>query len=156
MDYTDQNLENAGFQNLEINSTISSYLNETRKWTMFLAVLGFILVGFMTIVALFMLFIPTDSIMGQDMPFEMGLFGIVYFLIALLYFFPILYLARFSTYTKTALTVKDNHSLTVAFENLKSHYKFMGIFAIVILSIYALAIVVGAVAGIAGLFSNLV
>ena len=39
---------------------------------------------------------------------------------------------------KSALKLNNNEDFKMAFSNLKSHYKFMGIFAIVIISIYIL------------------
>lgn len=150
MDYTNQNLGGAG-SGLEINPTIASYLEETRKWIVFLAVLGFIGVGLMVLAGLFFLLMPGDSLMGQGMP-GMRYVGPLYLVIALLYIIPLLYMMRFSSDIKNALAMKDNGFLTSAFRNLKSLFKFMGILAIVVLSLYAVGIVVAVIVGIAGIF----
>ena len=39
---------------------------------------------------------------------------------------------------RTALATKNTQELDAAFENLKSHYKFIGILMIITLSIYVL------------------
>ena len=39
---------------------------------------------------------------------------------------------------KAALSTKNDDTLSDAFEVLKSHYKFVGVFTIIILSLYAL------------------
>lgn len=62
----------------------------------------------------------------------------IYALMGLLYFFPAYYLYKFSTQLKTALAAKDSETLTSAFENQKSLYKFMGIFMIIVLGFYVL------------------
>jgi hypothetical protein len=60
-----------------------------------------------------------------------------------IYIFPLYYLYQFSVKLKKALTQKDDEVLASAFEMLKSHYKFVGVFTIIILSIYILVGIVG-------------
>jgi hypothetical protein len=60
-----------------------------------------------------------------------------------IYIFPLYYLHQFSVKLKKALTSKDDEVLANAFEMLKSHYKFVGVFTIIMLSIYILAGIVG-------------
>ena len=90
--------------------------------------------------------------MNNSMPANlMGGMGvviaIVYILIALLYFFPAYYLLQFSSNMKTALLNYDNSTLEKAFSYLNSHYKFIGVVTIVILSFYAfIFLIVGIVA----------
>jgi hypothetical protein len=76
------------------------------------------------------------------MPFPMGAFGIVYILIAVLYYFPVSYLQKFSDQAKQAVTMNDQGMLNSGFANLKSLFKFMGIFTIVVISLYALILVI--------------
>lgn len=129
---------------LSLNKQAKSFLLETAKWSKFLAIMGFIMVGFMVIGGLFF-----GSIMGAVAnlsgdasslaelgPF--GFLGLIYVAMALLYFFPIWYLFKFATQMQMALKTDGEAQLTAAFSNLKSHYKFVGIFTIVILSIYVL------------------
>jgi len=52
------------------------------------------------------------------------------------------YLLQFSRKMKKALITKNNETLASAFEKLKSHYKFIGVFTIITLSLYALLIIV--------------
>ena len=44
---------------------------------------------------------------------------------------------------KEALASKEDAVLATAFEMLKSHYKFIGVFTVIMLSVYALAAVIG-------------
>jgi len=77
------------------------------------------------------------SAFGADDFQSLGFFtGIPYLFIGALYFFPIYYLYKFSTNIKSALYNNNEGSEEKAFENLKSHYKFMGIFMIVLLAFY--------------------
>lgn len=140
MDNLDSNVQvdNSLFNNREIND----YLLETAKWGKFLAIMGYIGMGFMIIAGIFMMvgLSLLKGFSGEVAP--TSIIGLVYFVIAALYFFPVTYLYRFSTQIKEALYLKNEQSLTYGFQNLKSLFKFMGIFTIVILSIYVLAIII--------------
>ena len=58
-----------------------------------------------------------------------GAFGtVMYLLMALLYFFPVMYLFKFSTKLKEALESNNSQVLSESFTNLKSHYKFSILF----------------------------
>lgn len=121
---------------LTVSPIASDYLSETGKWGKFLAILGFCFVGLIILAGLFAgtLF----SAMGTPMPVPGFLVGLIYVLIGLFYFFPVYYLFKFSSQVRGALMSKNSQELDLAFENLKSHYKFIGIFTIVILCIYVL------------------
>jgi hypothetical protein len=48
------------------------------------------------------------------------------------------YLYQFASKAKVAFATDDNEQLNASFEYLKSHYKFIGIFALCIVSFYVL------------------
>jgi hypothetical protein len=126
---------------LQVSETATAYLRESAKWSLILSIIGFIGTGFMVLAAFFIM------VAGAAGPFGAGGaigMGIVYLIIAVLYIFPIYYLYKYATQMKAALNESDNGGLTSAFENLKSHHKFLGIGAIVIISLYIL-IIIGAV-----------
>ena len=122
---------------LIVSPQASGYLSETGKWGKFLAILGFCLIGLMVIGGLFAGTL-ISSMGGGELPYPSFLITIFYFLGGLLYFFPVYYLFKFSNQIRAALVNKSIHDLDSAFENLKSHYKFIGIFTIIILSFYIL------------------
>ncbi|HRW63514.1 MAG TPA: hypothetical protein P5132_08505 [Bacteroidales bacterium] len=117
-------------------------LTEIRKWTMFFTVLGFIAIGFMVLgaLAMGMIGIMGGTFGGMREASFLGGISLLYLVIALLYFFPVLYLLKFSTHMKNAIEKISQNDLSVAFTNLKSHYKFVGIFTIVLIGIYILVI----------------
>ena len=67
---------------------------------------------------------------------------------AIIYFFPILYLYKFSSSIKNGILNSSSDQLDLAFRNLKSHYKFMGILVIVMLAFYAFALLIAMVGGL--------
>lgn len=137
-------------EQLTLNSASKSFLKETAKWSKFLSIIGFIGLGLLVIMSFFIGTLFNNMPQAQEIPFDFGpLMTIMYLIFALIYFFPILYLFQFSNYMKKALQSKDDGDLAIAFEKLKSHYKFIGVFTIIILSIYLLLFVVGIIGGIA-------
>ncbi|WP_323026874.1 DUF5362 family protein [Gelidibacter japonicus] len=144
--------EKSAFETFELNlpPAILGFLKETSTWTYFLSILGFIGIGLMILGGLF--FSLALNLMPGGNPYaglgvDMSYFGMIYVVIALFYFFPVLYLFNFSRKMKSALSSNNNDELTAAFSNLKSHYKFIGIFTIVIISIYVLIFVFAMIAG---------
>ena len=128
---------------LQVDATSSSYLNETAKWSKFLAIAGFVFcalligLGFLT-----MLTFATD-LNGIGM-YGAGLgvgFAMIYIIIGVLYFFPCLFLLRFASRMQVALRSNDQNSLVGGFANLKSCFKFMGILTIVILAFWVISII---------------
>lgn len=119
------------------------YLRETAKWAKFLAVIGFIFMGLM-VLGSFAVFAFAGSI-GSLMPFPIGGIGFLYLVLAGVYFFPIYYLLQFANKAKHALASKSTQSLSESMKNMKSHYKFMGIFTIVMLALYPIGIIVAVI-----------
>ncbi|MFK7937498.1 MAG: hypothetical protein AB8G22_28540 [Saprospiraceae bacterium] len=147
---------------LELETAAREYLRESAKWAKFLSIVGFVMIGFMVIAAFFVgaMFSTMGNFQGIDGADELAGLGMLsggfitamYLAFAALYFFPTLYFYRFSTKTKLAIESGSSTDLTAGLENLKSCFKFWGIFMIVILGIYALFFVIGiAGAAFAGL-----
>jgi hypothetical protein len=152
MDSLDANLEreNTSF----ITTEIRTYLMEAAKWGKFLAIVGYIMIGLILLMGVGVM--AMGGLSSQVVPgmgaLNMGAFGLIYIVLGAFYFFPVYYLHQFSLKIKQGLASQDPQNMTLGFQNLKSLFKFMGVFTIVILAIYAvmlLAIIITAVAGLA-------
>lgn len=129
---------------IELSEQAAEYLRITAKWAHFLAIVGFVMIGIMVLMGLFIgtvfsAFIPEEDSLGLV---SQGGLTIMYLIIALLYFFPTLYLFRFAKRTRTALETENSELLTGGLEQLKSCFKFLGILMIVVLCFYAIGIVI--------------
>ena len=124
---------------LNISANIKQFLKEISNWSFFLSIVGFVGIGLMVIIGLLFGTIMSsfDNTTAYDLGYTAGV-GVFYVVIALIYFFPVYYLYKFSRKMKSALHSQNNDDFESAFSNLKSHYKFVGIFAIVIISLYVL------------------
>jgi hypothetical protein len=132
---------------LQVDNGNIPYLAEAAKWAKFLAILGFIICALLVLTGVFSgtLLAPSFAEINPDLQ-SMGnlstAFLAVWFtLIAILYFFPSLYLFNFASKMQIALKNNDQISLNTSFKNLKSCFKFWGIFLIIILCFYALVII---------------
>ena len=129
-----------------LNSEIKSYLAETARWGYFLSIVGFIGIALIVLIGLFFVGFMA-SLLGQAGIFSPISLSFSFLFGAVLYFFPVLYLFRFSSKMKLALRTDNEAELTSAFENLKSLYKFMGILTAIYLGINVLVWVLIAVTG---------
>lgn len=151
----EDNLHVENGENLIIDWRSKEFLKETAKWTKFLAILGFVGIGLMVLGSLVMLFAPSSLMSNGDFPFGGKIFMmLLYLAFAVLYYFPISYLYHFSENTKKAIENNDNNAIRDAFEFLKSHYKFMGILTIILLSFYAIMIFIGLIGAGAAAMMN--
>ena len=137
------------FEN-QLTSAAVGFLQESSKWSKFMAIIGFIGIGLMVLVSLFMAigFGALGVSTMPELPFSMSVFSIIYVLFAAIYFFPVYYLYQYATKTSAALHSKNKQLLADGLENLKSHHKFLGIFTLIIVSLYGFIFVFAILGGI--------
>jgi hypothetical protein len=152
MDYNQTPLDSGLSQDLTVTAATRSYLHEAARWAKFIAIVGFVFVGLFVMVALFFV-VGFSSTEIPGLGRWGGAFGIIYLLIALLYFFPLLYLFRFAEKTKYAVERQSSVELESGIENLKANFKFVGIMLLVVIGLYALIFVIALIGGFAGAFS---
>lgn len=145
---------NTNLFELQVDPSTQATLREASKWTKFLSIVGFIFCGFLVLIGIFAasLFATMGTQFGSPMPAgTASLVSGIYIIGALVYFFPCLFLFRFSTRIQVALRNNDQLLLNTALGNLKSYFKFMGILTIIMLSIWPLAFILG---GLSAVFSG--
>jgi hypothetical protein len=145
-------MENSIPQNqLTISPDGISHLVSIRKWTMFLSILGFVASGFMILFGLF--FGVVGKTFGSSeiaSVFPSIFLMILYAALGAIYFFPSLYLYRFSFNMKWAIESKMDMQLNEALKHLRSFFAFTGILTIVMLVLCAFAIVGGIIFAVLG------
>lgn len=119
---------------------------ETARWGKFLSIVRFVMSGFIVLAGLAMF----GGAFGGVYPGLGGGVGIIYVLMSLLYIFPSLYLYRFSTQIKDGIQGNDQGRSSEAYNNLRRLFLFMGVLMIIMLSIYALAILFMIMGGVMG------
>jgi hypothetical protein len=119
---------------VQLTNNCLGHLSETRKWTLFMAILGFIFMGLCIIIIPIIL--VTSGLSGAN---GSGLVTTLpLLLVTVLYFFPVFYLFKFSINSKNAILESDGILLEVAFKYLKLHYRFMGVLVIISIVVYSI------------------
>ena len=133
---------------LQIEPLSKSYLWEAARWGKFLSIVGFVMCALIVLIGIFFGSFFSFFTRNTDAYGAMNTTGLgaamafIYILIAIVYFFPCLFLFRFATKMKTAINGNSQEELNVSFQNLKSMFKYVGILTIIGLALFALEIIV--------------
>jgi hypothetical protein len=126
---------------IEIGPDTLRNLNVARRWAMFLSVSGFIFMGLILMLGIITgtfltAFNQSDKIPGVPDALLIGSFiGL-----ALIVFFPILFLFRFSKHASNAVSKVNPVELHKAVRYLKLFFLFVGIIVILLISTYIFAL----------------
>jgi hypothetical protein len=132
---------------LQVSPASQSFLSEAAKWGKFLSIVGFIACGLLAIASFFAPRLYSSMAVFQTMPsgIARGVSAVItalYLCMAVVLFFPSLYLNRFSSRMKIALGAMNQENFDESLRNLKSLLKFYGIFTIIMLSFYVLVFII--------------
>lgn len=132
----------AGQDELYLDVRLLNNLHDTAKWARVLAILGFILSGFVLVFGLFMQQIlksPGIEERTTDVGFS-GFAIVVYAFVALVYFFPSLYLYTFAGRMQQGVEQRNRQLVHKAVNKLKILFKFMAIMLVLFLLFFGLSL----------------
>lgn len=145
-------MENQNLFELQIDGETTSFLSETARWAKFLAIVGFVMCGFMLLGGLFAnMFMSSlannlDELGSTYSAYNQKFTFFFYAVFGIISIFPYLYLYRFATRMQQALNAGDQDVLNSSFANLKSSFKFVGILTIIMLAFVVLAMIFAVIA----------
>jgi hypothetical protein len=127
----------SGTDKIDIDQDSLRSINTLRKWTMFHAVLGFIFLGLFVITGAIAGTFLTAFSTGKSGPGlnELSVMAII-FILAVAYFFPVLFLFRFSKYSAHVVHTQNKKDLSKALKNLKAYFVYLGVILIICLVLY--------------------
>lgn len=142
--------------NSTLTSIMKTHLAETAKWGKFLAIVGFVGIGLMVIAAFSIsaVFSKLGNMPGMESFGSINpgfAFTFIYLVFAVLWFFPVFYLFKFSTGIQKSIPTMNITGIEEAFGSLKSLFKYYGIFTVVILSFYGIIFLFAIIGGLASL-----
>lgn len=142
-------------KSLKFDSKIKNLLAEIAKWGRFVGIVGFVMCGILLIVALGIVFLGKEigeqlAAVGQPTTAINNMAGIVYAIIAVLYYFPAKYIYDFSVYMKQAVEYEDQESIDYSFDRLRAFFKFIGMVAIIAIGFYGIAFLMALFSSVAG------
>ncbi len=125
-------------KSLKLTDNSLIFMAEIVKWAKFLAICSFVGLGMMVLAGAAMIILQFERQANGLSTVIMGLF---YILMAVIYFFPAVYLYRFATASADAIEKLNEDTLEEGLENLKSLFRFTGILMIIMFSLYAVGII---------------
>ena len=137
---------NTSLFTLSIDPVTKAHLSEAARWARFLAIVGMIFLALIIVFGVFgstMLFSSIGGFEGDATgmaAYGSGIFAGYMIVIALIYFFPLLFTLRFANNVRTALNTNNQQALNTGFQNLKACFRFIGILTIIGLVFMAIAV----------------
>lgn len=144
--------ERSSIFSLSIDTNTKSQLSEAAKWARFLAIVGFICLTLLAGAGVWAIINVNSLNAGYSRygnSYSTGYTaGTVfsYFIVALIYFFPLLFLLRFSNHMRAAIAADNQERLNTSFQNLKICFRYLGILTIIGLVLVTLSLVLGVIA----------
>ncbi|MFV0392501.1 MAG: DUF5362 family protein [Paludibacteraceae bacterium] len=133
-------------QPLIINPEGKSFLITVAKWSNFMAIVGFVMIGLLIISGISVMTLSSvvdeyrDFEMFQYYPMSVVVLGLTNIVVAIISFFPIYYLFQFSEKIRFGMRNNDQESMNVGLKNLKKLTKFSGILTIIYIAIMLLVV----------------
>ena len=134
---------------LGVDPNTKTHLSEAARWAKFLSIVGFVVCGLIVLVGIFFgsVFSSINNRYGGNSGADVSgalasVMAVFYVIVAVIYFFPCLFLYRFATKMKVALASNDQEVLNSSFQNLKIMFRYVGIIMIIVLSLYAIIFLV--------------
>jgi len=135
---------------IEIDETAKSTMLEMSRWTKFLAIMGFIFMGLMFFIGLILGATYSNINGGDTSGTNIGI--VVAFLVVLIfagvYFYPVFALLKYSSLIKAAMRTSDKDQFNRALRYQKNMFKYLGILAIITVSLYGIALVLQVIAAV--------
>jgi hypothetical protein len=135
---------------LFLNQTAIGFLKECRAWAMFISILGFLGAVLMMFFAVIMFFV--GSKITPQYGFPGGLLGLIALATGVIMIIPPIYLFGFAQKAGIACRKNDSVSLQEAIKHLRTNFKIRGIYFIIMIAIYFIAIFVAIAVGVTSAF----
>ena len=138
-------------QPLILDDFAQQQLAYASRWTKFLGIFGMVICCLLLLAGFvfFLMPAPDNSAAYTALRYRQyrrpgfaglgfGFVGFLYLVIAVVHFFPSLYLLQFAEKIKKGLLSRDQDTLNGAFQKLKTFFRYSGIVVIVVASFYLL------------------
>jgi len=137
---TNQPIDEDMGQTPRLSDSFYSDLKTAGGWAMFLAILGFIGVGFLLLggigVTVFSIMQSGNDEFTSGLPFSTIYLGVMYLITAAIYIAPVLYLFRFAQKAREAGRSYTISTVEDGVRFLRKHYQITGIMVILLFFLY--------------------
>lgn len=133
------------FNSIEVDQNGKLNLAEAGKWSKFLGILGIIFLVLMILVGLGVMVMGSAVLDAspemQGLPFSTSILGVIYLVMALIYIYPTWALFKFGSLIRSGIRMENQAMFNEGLAYLKGFFKFVGIFTIILIGLYIIAIV---------------
>ncbi len=126
---------NQSIFNLAVDEDLKYNFKEIAKWARFLAIVGFVMLGLMILGAIGLSFSNLLGTNGVAIVF-------VYIIFAGIFVYPVVTLLKFGKGMKDAVRNNDQQKMNNSVRNLKYCFQYIGISTILLISLYAIIILI--------------
>ena len=145
--------ENESLFSLSIDPATKVHLSETARWARFLSIAGMVFIIFLVALGIYSsLTISRYEDMFNGYPGQRGFMdsvgvgvAVMYVIMAMVAFFPLLFMFRFANQMRAALSSNNQALLNSSFQNLKIYFRYLGIVTIICIVLTALSLFMGIV-----------
>lgn len=130
---------------LTVGGKEQTYFAEIGQWSLVLGIFSAIYLGFMVLMGVVYICVGIISPLENMGSLEGILFGVFFFLLAFLMFFPTKYLINGGKKLRTGVRGKNQESFSEGVANTKSFFKFSAIYCIAVIPF---SLIVGIVAAL--------
>jgi len=136
-----------------VTAAMVQSLVETRPWVFFIAVLGFIMAGFMVLLAFFIFAVAAFA---QGFASELGagglvigaMYALIYVVVGGLYLWVSYSLYRYATAIRELQTTSSTASMEQALDSQRSFWRLVGIMTAIYMCVMVLAMIVGLIVAV--------
>jgi uncharacterized membrane protein len=142
---------------LSVDPVSKSHLAEASKWARFLAITGMITLVLLVLAGFYLatqINKTSNDFGGQGFETNAGIAAamgtgivVMYIIMAVIWFFPLLFLLRFANQARTAVNSNNQEQLNSAFQNLKICFRYVGIVTIIGIGFYLVAFLISISSG---------
>jgi ABC-type multidrug transport system fused ATPase/permease subunit len=148
-----ENTEASALFSLSIDPVTKANLLETARWARFLAIIGMICLALLVVFGLFYSIwigsaidrLQTQMSFQTQPGYNRGLAAgsaLMFVVMAVIGFFPLLYMLRFASQMKIALYGNDQENLNSSFGNLKRYFRYFGVITLIGMGIWIIWLLV--------------
>jgi len=130
-------------KNIEIDEVTLRHLKSAGKWSMFIGIIGFILLGIIIVAGILAgTFLAAFNKGDSGFILPDALIMIIMLAVAVICLFHVFFLMRLSKHASNAARLHNSTELKKAIKSLKLYFIYIGILIIILLSGYLAALVI--------------
>jgi hypothetical protein len=128
---------------IEIDEVTLRHLKSAGKWSMFIGIIGFILLGIVIVAGILAgTFLAAFNAGDPDSKLPDAVIVAIALITVVICLFHVFFLVRFSKHASNAVRLHDSNEFRKAVKSLKLYFVYIGILIIILLSGYLAALVI--------------